>query len=628
MPYYIVSFNQAFKKHRERFSHLKEVRWAEQSSEVNKILLDFPAGAVFFIEFSGDRELKDGFVLSLRESGKALSVIYVTDHNATQDIKAHQLTPAGADGYYSVDEDQTALARLLTDLQGNEQGKESGPPEIKAGEAFELDLLKKLKNHPMSSKIDNLFNGVITKKSAQPAWMRNNKLTINGMQAEPGVKMSAENKKDELSLDEEFGEFQLEELTDSVESANQSLPEDGLDLNLDDEINLEFGDDELTLNENEDSEAPLSLEDISIENLGELDFGNLDSPNSEPSSVETATQLDPLSNDFSLSSMEDPFAVSLTEEDNEVSEDVKEKLKEIDAIMDGSSRIDLKAPSTDADPDVALVSDDLDLESLDFSREEEPVAAALVAKSLRKPLAVDDEDEDSGPVVTVQPKRKKKEVRESHSEENIRDISGAYAGDLERTQMTISNLRADRDELLTRIQVLEDEKVLHNRQSLTMRAELDEKKIELSIIRRKMNEEISELKDKMRIHEERRLILEEKNRILLQEVEKAGQKNKMDVKKVQMRERELEQRLELLKSDSETQIRNRDLKILELKRKIDAMEFDMESITTQEKRSVESRFELEDKLDKAIRTLRSAITVLEEEGDNGRPETFKKNIDI
>ena len=115
----------------------------------------------------------------------------------------------------------------------------------------------------------------------------------------------------------------------------------------------------------------------------------------------------------------------------------------------------------------------------------------------------------------------------------------------------------------------------------------------------------------------------------MQELDKSAQKNKIDVKKVQMRERELEQKLELLKSDAETQIRHRDLKILELKRKIDGMEFDMESISQQEKRSVESRFELEDKLEKAIKTLRSAITVLEDETDRTNAlNALKKNIDM
>jgi hypothetical protein len=59
------------------------------------------------------------------------------------------------------------------------------------------------------------------------------------------------------------------------------------------------------------------------------------------------------------------------------------------------------------------------------------------------------------------------------------------------------------------------------------------------------------------------------------------------------------------------------------------MEFDMESISSQEKKSVESRFELENKLDKAIKTLRNAISALEEEGNRSDAmKILKKNIDI
>lgn len=289
----------------------------------------------------------------------------------------------------------------------------------------------------------------------------------------------------------------------------------------------------------------------------------------------------------------------------------------------------------DSDLDQPLVSDDLDLANLDFGVEEsspEPVKAVA-------PPVVDREK-------TSTKIKKKKEIKEEKEEKDsieesrvvhvekpmaqeFREISGAYSAELERMQATLSNLRSDREELLAKIQSHEDEKLLHHRQNLSLRAELDEKKIELSIVRKKLNDDISQLKDRLRLEEERRLILEEKNRVLKEEVDKSAQKNRFDVKKVQMHERELEQRLELLKADAETQIRNRDLKILELKRKIDGMEFDMESIQTQEKRTVESRFELEDKLEKAIKTLRSAISVLEDETDKGAAlEALKKNIEM
>jgi chromosome segregation ATPase len=272
----------------------------------------------------------------------------------------------------------------------------------------------------------------------------------------------------------------------------------------------------------------------------------------------------------------------------------------------------------EADIDQSLVSDDLDLGSISFGGDEEEAAPVKEDKTKKKTK--------EAPAPSAQASASS---YDGNLGRELKEVSQAYSGEMERMQATISNLRSDREELLAKIQKLEEDKILQARQNLTMRAELDEKKIELSIIRKKLNDEITELKDRLKLHEERKLILEEKNKIMMVELDKAAQKNKIDVKKVQMRERELEQKLELLKSDSELQIRNRDLKILELKRKIDAMEFDMESISMQDKRSVESRFELEDKLDKAIKTLRSAISVLEDETEKSSAlEALKKNIDM
>ncbi len=318
---------------------------------------------------------------------------------------------------------------------------------------------------------------------------------------------------------------------------------------------------------------------------------------------------------------------------DDLSDDAKKKLEEIDAIMDlDASQVNISAEpamleqsfDNDFSNDLAnnldepLVSSDLDLDSLNFETAPE----------------TGPEPEEVVPLPPPPETKKKKgpeprENRDRNLGEDLRELSGAYSGEMERMQATISNLRTDRDELLAKIGRLEEEKVLEKRLTLTLRAELDERKIELTIIRKKLNEEIGDLKDRLKLYDEKRLILEERNRVLLAELDKAAQKTKIDVKKIQLRERELEQKLELLKSDAETQIRNRDLKLLELKRKIDSMEFDMESISQQEKRSVESRFELEDKLEKAIKTLRSAITVLEEDTDRtGVLNALKRNIDM
>jgi chaperonin cofactor prefoldin len=70
--------------------------------------------------------------------------------------------------------------------------------------------------------------------------------------------------------------------------------------------------------------------------------------------------------------------------------------------------------------------------------------------------------------------------------------------------------------------------------------------------------------------------------------------------------------------------------ILDLKRKIDGMEFDLDTLNGQEKKSLASKVDLESKLDKAIKTLRSAITILESEENSRTPllDKLKKNLDM
>ena len=448
---------------------------------------------------------------------------------------------------------------------------------------------------------------------------------------------------------------------DSVAPSENFLADD---IDLGDELKEEF-----SLNEGAASAA-------SEDDLFSLESADDFSLNQSQELAELSDE-DLFASDAAVDSLEDAplSATSATGED--ITEDIKAKLKEIDAIMEEdatNAALNLssenrqalaESPNDDldldnlglnlADADMSLDNMALDEDDIAGSQEtDEPVESGLSDEDLfdtespstEESLVGDlnlseldlNEDEfllqEEAPRATeaiaaaapTQPKKKKKKETESQS---LEDISQAYSGEMERTQATISNLRADRDELLKRIDALEEEKLLSHRNLLSQRAELDEKKIELTIIRKKLNEEINELKDKIRIFEERVLILEEKNKQLYQELDTAGQKNRIDVKRVMLRERELEQKLELLKADAETQIRNRDLKILELKRKIDGMEFDMESISQHEKKTLESRFELEDKLDKAIRTLRSAISTLEEDGDRSSTlETIKKNIEV
>lgn len=217
----------------------------------------------------------------------------------------------------------------------------------------------------------------------------------------------------------------------------------------------------------------------------------------------------------------------------------------------------------------------------------------------------------------------------SQERSDYREVVGNYNHELERLQATLNHLRADRDELLKKIEVLEEDKLIQNRHVLGMRAELDEKKIEVQLLKKRMLEEGQDLKYQLELEQERRKLAEERAKAYQLEVQTLQQKVKMEVKKVSSREKELEQKLELLKSDAETQIRHRDLKILELKRRIDAMEFDLDAMNANEQKSAGDKQELEGKLDKAIKTLRMAIGILETDDPKlATLEKLKKNLDV
>src|SRR5690606_22193990 len=105
--------------------------------------------------------------------------------------------------------------------------------------------------------------------------------------------------------------------------------------------------------------------------------------------------------------------------------------------------------------DEALSFDSLDSD-LDLSMD-----ADIELNDIETPLVGDDVDltsidfpdiEEEAPVVVAAPEKpkKKKEVEKvsKNNQSDINEISGAYSGEMERLLATISNLRADRDELL------------------------------------------------------------------------------------------------------------------------------------------------------------------------------------
>jgi len=185
--------------------------------------------------------------------------------------------------------------------------------------------------------------------------------------------------------------------------------------------------------------------------------------------------------------------------------------------------------------------------------------------------------------------------------------------ELVRLQATIRHLKEEREGLLEEVDKLREEKREFERKNTGLRADIDEARIEVTILRQRQEKEYEEIRRGFKLEEERRTIAEEKARHYQKEFERLGQKVRIDINKIRKREKELESQLELQSMDSESQVRTRDQKILELKRKIDSLEFNMENFTIKEAKTRDDKYKLEERLGKIMGTLRGSIQLLEEE---------------
>ena len=125
--------------------------------------------------------------------------------------------------------------------------------------------------------------------------------------------------------------------------------------------------------------------------------------------------------------------------------------------------------------------------------------------------------------------------------------------------------------------------------------------------------ELEDLKYRLGLSEEKKLMSVELARQADLRREKLEQKVRIDFNQVKQREKELESKLELLSMDVESQVQSRDQKILELRRKVDALEFNMENASIKEQKSFDDKRKLEDRLSKIMKTLRYSIKNLEDD---------------
>ncbi|MFZ4714155.1 MAG: hypothetical protein ACOYL6_10600 [Bacteriovoracaceae bacterium] len=444
-----------------------------------------------------------------------------------------------------------------------------------------------------------------------------------------------------MDIDLSMGDMELTGTeTGSSENESSSAPGmemDGLDLST------ELGALESSSGELVEEEEPLILnsdnndEVIARETAGLT--GDLDSAFSEPSSMLSMDQGEELEvsppdaslDDLDFSSMPDLPSI----DDKEVQ--FNEKPAAV-ATKSEVTRTDILMPEANKAPLKSEVLSEVTTPNFQMGD--------LEAEDMFAPPEIEAQVEEAPPVVVkvAEPRREAAPARpqarevvkhnpQTHNDRDYathQDYVAHHDDELMRLSSTIRGLRDDRQQLLDKINKLEEEKKYTQQDNITMKAELDEKKIEVSLIKKRHNDDLNHLRYQLNLTEDKRVMLEEKNRLLRQEFDKLASKVRVDFNKIQAREKELENQLELLKSDSEVQIRNRDSKIMDLKRKIDTLEFDMENIVIKENQSRNLQGELESKLDKTIKTLRNAINSLESEDDNLQKFELlkKKNLDL
>jgi hypothetical protein len=133
--------------------------------------------------------------------------------------------------------------------------------------------------------------------------------------------------------------------------------------------------------------------------------------------------------------------------------------------------------------------------------------------------------------------------------------------------------------------------------------------------------EMDELRFQMKSRSDKARLLESQVRDTAQEMDRLRERVRNDIRKIRVREKELENRLEIVKKDSEALLMAREATILELKRKLDTAEFNLDLMHDRLGREKETSAELREKLLRASQAVRLAGGLLDPaDPDAGTPE--------
>ncbi len=123
--------------------------------------------------------------------------------------------------------------------------------------------------------------------------------------------------------------------------------------------------------------------------------------------------------------------------------------------------------------------------------------------------------------------------------------------------------------------------------------------------------DLQEYRSQLKAKSDQVRVIEAEARELSKEMEQLKDRVRMDIRKIRVREKELENQLEMTRKDSEALIGTRESKVIELKRKLDLLEFNMDLLQDQYAKEKENSNKLRERLMKLTQVVRIADGILD-----------------
>jgi len=193
---------------------------------------------------------------------------------------------------------------------------------------------------------------------------------------------------------------------------------------------------------------------------------------------------------------------------------------------------------------------------------------------------------------------------------DFRDQHRQYRSYLKKLSKEVESLTSRNRELLGEIEVL------RRRDESARNVETD--------LKRKFEDDLILMKNEFEERLRRSGDYESQVEELVQKREEWREKVKEDLKRIKLKERELENKYELLKRDAQALLDSKDKHTLELKKKSDALELEMESLEDRLRTAKSTLGAIDSKKKRLIETLKLAISLLENI-DQSEASSFEKD---